>query len=57
MYKGHISTMLEEGTCTGDCGVWVTECDELTLPEGTYTLSYAGGSPTIEVPGDAAGCH
>ncbi len=49
-------TYLEEGSCTDDCGIHIADCGELTLPEGQYTLHYAGNTYPFELPDDDAGC-
>ena len=42
-----------DANCTADCDKYGTECGELTLPEGTYTLTYNGESHTIAIPSQA----
>ncbi len=50
------ASRMDNPACTDDCGHWTIECDDITLPEGTYTLSYGGDPRTFDVPSES-GCY
>lgn len=43
--------------CTDDCGTLQAICGEITLPEGTYTVTHGAETFELTIPSDDAGCQ